>query len=110
MPNIELVRQSVGAEDAGRLSAETVRAQFAAAAEAVEQMGVEVVGRIARLEAALLEASSDMELITEAAKVIKEKGSLVYALIDDASNLSKELRAMCAALHKRVANAPSPAA
>lgn len=82
----------VTVEDVGRLSAEAVQAQYDAAAKAVENMGVEVKERIQKLEAMLLECDKDMKLLAECANVIREKGNMVRAQIDEASTLSQDIR------------------
>jgi predicted ribosome quality control (RQC) complex YloA/Tae2 family protein len=95
-------RPAVGEEDVGRLSAQAVLAQYEIAAKAVESMGEEIRTRLGRLEAALAEADEDMKLVAEAAKSIREKGSLVYAQIEEASGLSKDIRATCAEFRRKI--------
>lgn len=78
--------------DLGKLSAEAVQTQYELAAKAVEELGVAVRERIARLQAALEECDSDLKLLADAAAHIRDKGNLVYAQIDEASALSSEIR------------------
>lgn len=92
----------VDEKDIGRLSAEAVLSQYEAAAQAVEGMGGEIKDRIKRLEEALVEADKDMKLVAEAAAAIREKGKLVYAQIEEASGLSKDIRDACADFRKKV--------
>jgi len=94
--------EHVGEKDIGRLSAEAVLSQYEAAAVAVEGMGSEIKDRIKRLEDALVEADKDMKLVAEAAAAIREKGKLVYAQIEEASGLSKDIRDACADFRKKV--------
>jgi uncharacterized protein YfcZ (UPF0381/DUF406 family) len=90
------------ADDLGRMSAQAVLAQYEAAAKSVESMGDEVKVRVAKLEAALQECDADMQLLAEAANAIREKGKLVYIQIDEASDVSKDIRAACAEFRKKI--------
>ena len=89
---------------AGRLSAESVKHEYELASKAIMDMGTEVVDRVEKLEAALVECDKDMRLIAEAAAFIKERGKMVYTQIAEASALSKEIRDACAAAREKIGN------
>lgn len=89
-------------KDIGRLSAEAVLGQYEAAAKSVEGMGEEIKGRIKTLEAAMNEADKDLKLVAEAAQAIREKGKLVQTQIEEASNVSQDIRTMCTNLRKKI--------
>jgi hypothetical protein len=89
-------------DDIGRLSAEAVLAQYDHAAKCVEELGLEVKERIRKLEDQLKEADADLKLIGEAANKIREKGKLVHAQIEEASQLSKDIRETCAEFVRKV--------
>ena len=89
-------------DDIGRLSAEAVLAQYDHAAKCVEELGLEVKDRIRKLEDQLKEADADLKLIGEAANKIREKGKLVHMQIEEASQLSKDIRETCAEFVRKV--------
>ena len=99
-----LVTQPLAPEpdDIGRLSAEAVLAQYDHAAKCVEELGLEVKDRIRKLEDQLKEADADLKLIGEAANKIREKGKLVHMQIEEASQLSKDIRETCAEFVRKV--------
>jgi len=102
-PAPAVVRPTVDdVQEIAKLTAAGVTAQYEAAAEAIEKMGVEVKDRVAKLEAALSECDKDLKLIAEAAASIREKGKLVAMQIEEASALSKDIRESCADFRKKV--------
>jgi hypothetical protein len=90
------------ADDIGRLSAEAVLAQYDHAAKCVEELGLEVKERIRKLEGQLKEADADLKLIAEAADKIRDKGKMVHLQIEEASQLSKDIRETCAEFVRKV--------
>ena len=94
--------EHVGEKDVGRLSAEAVLVQYEAAAKGVETMGDEIKDRIAKLETAMREADEAMKLVSEAAAAIREKGKLVHMQIEEATQLSKDIRDACVEFRKKV--------
>ena len=88
--------------DVGRLSAEAVLVQYEAAAKGVETMGDEIKDRIAKLETAMREADDAMKLVAEAAAAIREKGKLVHLQIEEATQLSKDIRDACVEFRRKV--------
>jgi transposase-like protein len=94
--------EHVNEKDIGRLSAEAVLTQYEATAKAVETMGTEVKDRIAKLEAAMREADEALKLVAEAAHSIRERGKLVQVQIEEATQLSKEIRDTCAEFRRKV--------
>jgi uncharacterized coiled-coil DUF342 family protein len=89
-------------DDLGRMSAEAVLTQYEAAAKAVEEMGVSVKDRVAKIASALLECDKDMKEIAETAKSIREKGEHVRAQIEEASALSNDIRNACIEFKRKV--------
>jgi predicted ribosome quality control (RQC) complex YloA/Tae2 family protein len=96
-------------EDIGRMSAQAVQLQYEHAAQAVERMGEEVQERIRRLTTALQECDEDMKVLKETAELVREKGQLVYAQIDEIAGLSKNIRETCAAFRTQLNGEKSPA-
>jgi uncharacterized coiled-coil DUF342 family protein len=94
--------EHVNEEDVGRLSAEAVLAQYEAAAKGVETMGDEIKDRISKLETAMREADEAMKLVAEAAAAIREKGKMVHLQIEEATQLSKDIRDACVEFRKKV--------
>lgn len=90
------------AEDVGRLSAQAVMAQYEYAAKCVEELGAEVKDRVQKLEAQLKEADIDLKLIGDAATKIREKGKLIHTQIEEASQLSQDIRETCAEFVRKV--------
>jgi uncharacterized coiled-coil DUF342 family protein len=90
-------------EDLGRMAGEAVLTQFDAVAKATEEMGRDVRQRIASLEAALVEADRDLKMIEEAAHVVRDKGKMVQAQVEQSAALSRELRETLAKVTKRLA-------
>jgi len=86
----------------GRMSAEAVLTQYEAAARSVEEMGQDVKVRIQKLEAALTECHKDMQIITECAQMIRDKGKLVQAQIEEASAVSADIRSACVEFKRKV--------
>ncbi|HET9538083.1 MAG TPA: hypothetical protein VFP43_22510 [Mesorhizobium sp.] len=79
----------------GRMSAEAVLTQYEVAAKSVEEMGEDVKVRIQKLEAALAECHKDMTIIADCAQMIRDKGKLVQAQIEEASAVSADIREAC---------------
>lgn len=94
--------ESAITEDIGRMSAEAVMQTYELTAKGVEEMGNAVKDRVAKLEAALVECDKDMKLIAEAAAMIREKGKLMSAQIEEASDLSKTIRSACDEFKRKV--------
>jgi hypothetical protein len=94
--------------DLGALSAEAVLMQYEAAAQSFEELGTEIKDRIARLQAALAECDSDLRLIAEGAKAIREKGRLAHAQIAEACLVSSQIRQTCDAFSKTLAAPEAP--
>ena len=94
--------EHVNEEDVGRLSAEAVLAQYEFAAKGVETMGDEIKDRISKLETAMREADEAMKLVAEAAAAIREKGKLVHLQIEEATQLSKDIRDACVEFRRKV--------
>lgn len=105
--SVELVSTAkIGDKDIGRLSGEAVLGQYDVAALAVTNMGEEVKDRIRNLELAMFEADKDLKLIAEAAAFIKDKGKLVQQQIEEASNVSTSIRALCLSVRKKIGQPP----
>ena len=86
----------------GRMSAEAVLTQYEAAAKSVEEMGEDVKARIVKLEAALAECHKDMQIIGECAQMIRDKGKLVQAQIEEASAVSADIREACVEFKRKM--------
>jgi hypothetical protein len=93
---------TVSIEDIGRLSAEAVQAQYEHAAQSIESMGAAVKERISKLEAAMHECDADMKMIAETAAAVREKGKLIFAQIEEANSVSKDIRAACTEFKSKV--------
>ena len=94
--------EHVNEKDIGRLSAEAVSKEYEAAAKAVETMGEEIKARVAKLEAALVEADESLKYLVETAAAITERGKLVHIQITDASSVCSDIRKACAEIRKKV--------
>lgn len=90
------------AADLGRMSAEAVLTQYKAAADAFAAMGDEIKTRVERLQGALNECDADMNLLAEGAKAIMEKGKRAALLVEEHSQMSRDLRAGVAELMKKI--------
>lgn len=95
-------RTTTDVDDLGKLSADAVRAQYAAAAKSVEAMGEEILKRVGSIESALAEAECDLKLLEEAAAAIREKGNLVALQIEEMSSVSKDIRTVVAEFKKKM--------
>jgi predicted LPLAT superfamily acyltransferase len=102
LPVIAPVQSTATINDLGRLSAEAVQAQYEEAAKSVEAMGNAVKDRIVKLEAALHECDADMKALAEMAASVREKGKLIFAQIEEANNVSKDIRTACEDFKKKV--------
>ena len=94
--------------DLGALSAQAVLMQYEAAAKSFEELGVEIKDRIGKLQAMLKECDSDLKLIAEGAKAIREKGKLAHAQIAEACLVSSQIRSTCEAFGKSLVTADRP--
>lgn len=94
--------QPVTIEDIGRLSAEAVQAQYEQAAQSIEAMGEAVKERITKLEAAMHECDADMKMVSETASAVREKGKMIFAQIEEANHISKDIRSVCADFKMRI--------
>ena len=100
---LPVVMPSVGnVGELGRMSAEAVLTQYEAAAKSVEEMGEDVKQRIVKLEAALAECHKDMQIIGECAQMIRDKGKLVQAQIEEASAVSADIRQACVEFKRKM--------
>ena len=81
--------------DIGKLSAEAVLKQYEQTAKDVEELGVTVKEWIAKLEAILKDCHEDLDLISKAAQHVRSKGDAIYAVIDQATQVSKMIRDTC---------------
>lgn len=102
LPKPVLMPAPTTTPDIGRMSAEAVLAQYEVAAKSVEEMGHDVKDRIAKLEAALAECDKDMKIINECAQMIRDKGKMVQAQIEEASALSHDIREACVEFKRKV--------
>jgi ribonuclease HII len=84
------------APDIGKLSAEAVLKQYDQTAKDVEELGTTVKEWIAKLEAILKDCHEDLDLISKAAQHVRTKGDAIYAVIDQATQVSKMIRDTCA--------------
>ena len=76
----------------------SVSEQFKLAAESVTSMGEEIHERIRRLEAGLADCHDVLRIIREASDSIRQKGTHVQLVIDEAAATSNEIRAGVAEL------------
>ena len=75
--------------------AEAALEQYEQAAKAFDELGDEVRDRIAGLQRALSECEHDLDLLTEGAKTIREKGKHVQAQLAEVTDLSGRVRNLC---------------
>jgi methyl-accepting chemotaxis protein len=100
MPDYVQHRENV--DELGKISAEAIVQQYEAAAKQVEEMGNEIRESTKKLAAALAEHNEDMKLIAETVQAIRERGKTIFLQIEDASNITTELRATCVELKKKI--------
>ena len=70
--------------------------------KSVEEMGEDVKERIGKLAAAMTECDKDMKIIDECAEMIRDKGKLVQAQIEEAAALRHDIRAACVEFKRKV--------
>jgi hypothetical protein len=91
----------VPAVDLDKLTSEAVLASFEATVEAWKQTEEDIKARIASLGASLGELHRDLTLVRECMAVIREKGRMSAAQVDEANALSADFRKMAAEFSKK---------
>ncbi len=86
-----------------KLSAEGITREFEAAAKEVEAMGKELQEAARRCEATVAGAHQAVAECSETAALIREKGKLYSAQIENVSAMTAEVRTTCSALKAKIA-------
>ena len=105
-PSVRLAaaaEQRDGAGEISKLSAEGITREFEATAKEVEAMGRELADAARRCEATVAGAHEALAECRETAALIRDKGKLYSAQIEDVSAMTAEVRATCSALKAKIA-------
>ena len=99
------VRLAAAAEqhEISKLSAEAITREFEATAKEVEAMGKELQDAARRCESVVAGAHEALAECREMAALIRDKGKLYSAQIEDVSAMTAEVRATCSALKVKFA-------
>lgn len=88
--------------DLGRLAADAVMATVEHAAQEVEKLGLMVKELAPKLEEAMQDLDKSLKTISEAAKVIRDKGERTKLLVEAANRLATEIGVKCTEFTKMV--------
>lgn len=97
------VRQAAERPEGGKLSAEAITREFEATAKEVEAMGKELLEAVRRCETVVAGALEGLAECRETAALIRDKGKLYSAQIEDVSAMTAEVRATCSAMKVKFA-------
>jgi len=86
----------------GKVGADAVNKQYEEAALQLEQLGNESRIHVAKLEARIAELHKDIALIADGAAAIRDRAKSIELVINDAALFSQEVRAIVAAITKKV--------
>lgn len=103
----DYVQHREGVNQVGALSAEAVVREYEAAAKEIEAMGVELKGRLEKLEASKVDAAAVMEEIKETAARYRDEGKRIFLQIEDCALMTAEVRTTCDVLKTKIAGPSS---
>lgn len=95
-----------GATEIGKLSAAAVVREFEATAEEIEAMGADLIERVKRCEASVLETFAVTKELEDVAARCREEAKRVFLQIENCSRLTEEVRKTGTQLMEKLAVAP----
>lgn len=101
MPTI-VPQPAYPAEDLGRITAEAIASQHEAAAQALSALGTELAERIRKIEQLKADAEIALKDCLETAQRYRDEGKRAATQIEEAAELTKEVRETCATLGRRL--------
>lgn len=91
-----------GFESLARLSGEAVMKQYEATAKMLDELAEEVHERIGLLQAAMIQADTDLRVLQQAGAAILARGTAAREQVDEAARVSKAVRDLCAATQRKI--------
>ena len=86
----------------GKLSAETVAAQYEGAVKALEEMGTTLIDCVKRAETMAAGCKDAIAYVQDTAEKYREEAKLIFDRIEQASALTAEVRSVCDEMRRKM--------